>query len=180
MSCDQSCTLFTSIYTLTLHPIYLESCSTFTPWHHHMTFTSFLIIAYTTSSTWTLFQSIYLFFVLETDFMRQEGWLTMSKVVDCTRSLTILWLREASWDCYKSLRNGIFMHDFRGMECLHFDILHQSVVLTMWEFKSMMFEVLTREWVSSFHEPTYLIMLMFMLWFLVKKMEKKKKENTQI
>ena len=72
------------------------------------------------------------------------------------------------------------MHDFRGMECLHFDILHQSVVLTMWEFKSMMFEVLTREWVSSFHEPTYLIMLMFMLWFLVKKMEKKKKENTQI
>ena len=180
MSCDQSCTLFTSIYTLTLHPIYLEPCTTFIPWHHHMTFTSFLIIAYTTSSTWTLFQSIYLFFVLEIDFMRQEGWLTMSKVVDCTRSLTILWLREASWDCYKALRNGIFMHDFRGMECLHFDIVHQSVVLTMWEFKSMMFEVLTKEWVPSFHEPIYLIMLMFVLWFLVKKMEKNKRKHTNL
>ena len=40
------------------------------------------------------------------------------------------------------------MHDLRGMECLHFDIVHQSVVLTMGEFKSMMFEVLTKEWVA--------------------------------
>ena len=40
-----------------LRPIYLEPCTTFTPWHHHMTFTYFLIIAYTTSSAWTLLQS---------------------------------------------------------------------------------------------------------------------------
>ena len=87
-----------------LRPIYLEPCTTFTPWHHHMTFTYFLIIAYTTSSAWTLLQSIYLFFVLEVDFMRQEGWLTMSKVVNCMRSFTILWLRKASWGCYRASR----------------------------------------------------------------------------
>ena len=40
------------------------------------------------------------------------------------------------------------MHNFRGMECLNFDIVHQYLVLTMPEFKSMMFEVLTKEWVA--------------------------------
>ena len=35
------------------------------------------------------------------------------------------------------------MYDFKGMECLHFDG-HQSLVLTMQEFKSMIFKVMIK------------------------------------
>lgn len=42
----------------------------------------------------------------EADLMRREEWFMLNEAVDYMRSLIVLWLRGASWSCYRASRGG--------------------------------------------------------------------------